>query len=174
MKRILISLTLLIFNNQLLAQNPSFNTGPVFDDFGAHAPVQQTAPLSKDSHFKIAFDVAKKAPESQRNRSMESAARFINMQVAAGVDVKNIELAVVVHGQAVQDLVKPGEGQSSTLQSTMIQQLVRHGVRFYVCGQSAAYYQVRSTDLLPGINMSLSAMTAHALLQQEGYSLNPF
>jgi len=28
--------------------------------------------------------------------------------------------------------------------------------------------------LLPGVEMALSAMTAHAILQQEGYTLNPF
>jgi len=27
---------------------------------------------------------------------------------------------------------------------------------------------------LPGVTMALSAMTAHALLQQDGYTLNPF
>jgi intracellular sulfur oxidation DsrE/DsrF family protein len=47
-------------------------------------------------------------------------------------------------------------------------------VRIFVCGQSAAYYDVTTNDLLPGVEMALSAMTVHALLQQQGYSLNPF
>jgi len=28
--------------------------------------------------------------------------------------------------------------------------------------------------LAPGVEMTLSAMTAHALLQQDGYTMNPF
>ena len=44
----------------------------------------------------------------------------------------------------------------------------------FVCGQSAAYYGVATDDLLPGVEMALSAMTAHALLQQQDYSINPF
>jgi hypothetical protein len=28
--------------------------------------------------------------------------------------------------------------------------------------------------ILPGVEMALSAMTAHALLLQQGYTLNPF
>lgn len=48
------------------------------------------------------------------------------------------------------------------------------GVRIIVCGQSAAHYEVATGELLPGVEMALSAMTAHALLQQEGYTLNPF
>jgi len=47
-------------------------------------------------------------------------------------------------------------------------------VKVYLCGQSAAYYDVKNTDLYKGVDMALSAMTAHALLQQQGYSLNPF
>jgi len=33
---------------------------------------------------------------------------------------------------------------------------------------------IREADLLPGITMAPSAITAHALLQQQGYTLNPF
>ncbi|HBH44411.1 MAG TPA: hypothetical protein DDY28_08390, partial [Hyphomonas atlantica] len=43
-----------------------------------------------------------------------------------------------------------------------------------LCGQTAAYRDVTKADLLPGVEMSLSAMTAHAQLQQDGYTLNPF
>ncbi|MDT3272587.1 DsrE family protein, partial [Shewanella sp. SP2S2-4] len=49
-----------------------------------------------------------------------------------------------------------------------------HGVKFYICGQSAAYFDLTSTSLLPGVDMALSAMTAHAILAQQGYSENPF
>jgi intracellular sulfur oxidation DsrE/DsrF family protein len=75
----------------------------------------------------------------------------------------------VVHGKAVQEMA--GEQSSS---ADLIAALTEHGVRMIVCGQSAAYYDVATDDLLPGIEMALSAMTAHALLQQQGYTLNPF
>ena len=34
--------------------------------------------------------------------------------------------------------------------------------------------RVGHEDMLPGVEMALSAMTAHAVLQQAGYRLNPF
>ena len=40
--------------------------------------------------------------------------------------------------------------------------------------QSAAWANVEKADLLPGVKMALSAMDAHAILQHQGYSLNPF
>jgi intracellular sulfur oxidation DsrE/DsrF family protein len=52
--------------------------------------------------------------------------------------------------------------------------MLDHGVRFIVCGQSASVYNVAKDDLVPGVEMNLSAMTAHAQLQQQGYTVNPF
>lgn len=161
------------------AQMENFKTGPVFDEFGPTAPVQTDTPLPKDVTFKINFDVAKAAEPGTLNRAIESAARFINMHVAAGVPGNNIRLAIVVHGGAAHDLTnqqsygsrKDGAENGS---ADAIATLQKHGVNFYLCGQSAAAHGISNADLLPGVKMELSAMTAHALLQQQGYTLNPF
>ena len=84
--------------------------------------------------------------------------------------VEDIHLAIVVHGGAIHDVSTERAGPNADL----VAALVEHGVRFYVCGQSAAWYDVSSEDLLPGVDLALSAMTMHALLQADGYSLNPF
>jgi intracellular sulfur oxidation DsrE/DsrF family protein len=161
------------------AQMESFKTGPVFNDFGATAPVQQSQPVAKDTVFKVTFDVDKSAEPDKLNRSIESAARFINMQVAAGVSLDNIHLAVVVHGGASIDLTNQAffaankDGQKNA-SAKAIAQLQEKGVEFYLCGQSAAANGISNADMLPGVKMALSAMTAHALLQQQGYTINPF
>ncbi|WP_345721972.1 DsrE family protein [Qipengyuania intermedia] len=148
----------------------AFKTGPVFAQFGPHAPVEGIGEVPGDTEFSIAFDVAKPADEGARNRGFESAARFINMHVAHGVPEENIRIAVVVHGKAVNDLLAKPDNTSAD----MVQVMLGEGVRFIVCGQSAAAYGVTQDDLLPGVEMALSAMTAHALLQQRGYTVNPF
>ena len=58
--------------------------------------------------------------------------------------------------------------------AALIAALVDSGVEIFLCGQSAAAHGVDRDDLLPGVRMALSAMTQHALLQQRGYTLNPF
>lgn len=148
----------------------AFQTGPVFEGFGPHAPVPDAKPIASLERFQIAFDVARKAEDGARNRGFESAARFINMHVAAGVPADRIELVVVVHGSAVHDLVSDKDNGSEAMVRTMLD----HGVRFVVCGQSAAAYGVTADALIEGVEMELSAMTAHALLQQDGFTVNPF
>jgi intracellular sulfur oxidation DsrE/DsrF family protein len=160
------------------AGEDAFTTGPVFEDFGPVADVETTFAIPEGAILKHSFDVSKKAEEGELNKTLVSAARFINMHARAGVSPGNIHVAVIVHGGAVRDVTNAehyeeavgGENASAAL----IEALLKQNVRIIVCGQSAAYYDVGTEDLLPGIEMALSAMTAHALLQQEGYSINPF
>lgn len=164
----------------LCAQQMSvFEPGTVITDFGQVASVEITSPLPADAQFAVAFDTSTSAEAGEINRTLNSAARFINMHAAAGVPPENIRLAVVVHGQAVFDLVNQERyaGRYEGAQNAnvaAIETLLANNVRIIVCGQSAAYYGVGTEELLPGVEMALSAMTAHALLQQEGYTLNPF
>lgn len=153
-----------------IADESAFHAGSAIPAFGKVATIEGAAPIPADASFKIRFDVSKKADPAGLNRTFESDARFINMHEEAGVARDNINLAVVIHGGAVNDVTK-AEGNAN---APLIAALSEHGVKFYVCGQSAAYYDVAAEDMLPGAAMSLSAMTAHALLDAEGYSFNPF
>lgn len=147
----------------------SFTTGPVIKDYGPVADVDMTLPVPKDTTFRHTFDVSEPAADGELNGTLASAARFINMHARAGIDPNRIEIAVVVHGKAIYDV--SGEAPAS---APLVAALVEHGVKIIVCGQTAAYYDVKTDELLPGVQMALSAMTAHALLQQQGYTLNPF
>ncbi len=147
----------------------SFTTGPVFEEFGPVADIDVTLPVPEGAVFRHSFDVSGRAEDGELNRTLESAARFINMHARAGVETDRIEVAVVVHGSAVLDV--SGETSSS---EDLVSALIDHGVNIIVCGQSAAYHDVEMDDLIPGVDMALSAMTAHALLQQQGYTVNPF
>lgn len=156
-----------------------FKTGPVFENYGKTAPVETDFPVSKRAKLRVTFDVAKQAKPGDVNRSFDSAARFINMHVASGMKPKNVKAAVIVHGSAAMDLTRTqryaeaNEGAENA-SAPLIAALTENGVRVILCGQTAAYRDIKKSDLLPGVEMALSAMTAHAVLQNEGYTLNPF
>jgi intracellular sulfur oxidation DsrE/DsrF family protein len=94
------------------------------------------------------------------------------------VPVENINLAVVVHGGATKDVTNAGYYSEAiggeNANAALIAALVDANVEIIVCGQSAAFNGIANDDLLPGVKMALSAMTAHAVLQDKGYTLNPF
>ncbi len=101
------------------------------------------------------------------------------MHARAGVPLENIQVAVVVHGKASEDLLSADEyarrrDGAENANIELIAALVDKGMRVILCGQSAAAYGISNDMLAPGVEMALSAMTAHALLQQDGYTVNPF
>ncbi len=156
-----------------------FSTGPVFEDFGPTAEIDADFALGPNAEIAILFDTSRGSELGKLNKTFETAARFMNMHVKAGVPRENLKAAIVLHGKAIFDIVnddaygKKFEGAENPNVS-ILKAFDAEGIRVIVCGQSAAYYGVSKSDFLPGVEMALSAMTAHALLQQEGYTLNPF
>lgn len=151
------------------ADRGSFTTGPVIEGYGPVADIEFTVPVPADAFFRHSFDAATRAENGELNRTLVSAARFINMHARAGIEADRIEIAVIVHGAAIHDVSGEAAGNAD-----LVAALIDHGARIIVCGQTAAYYDVGQDDLLPGVELALSAMTMHALLQQQGYTLNPF
>lgn len=177
-RKVLLTIVAGLFSSSALADEGAFTTGPVFDDFGPTAAIETDYAIPAGAEFKVSFDTRAQAEAGDLNRTLVSAARFINMHARAGTPTDNINLAVVIHGGAVKDVTNDDfygdavEGENAN--APLIEALLEKGVKIVVCGQSAAYYDVGNENLLPGVQMALSAMTAHALLQQEGYTLNPF
>lgn len=180
MNKILLSVSALSLwtCHSLASASTTFSDGPLIKGFGQHAPVQQSTPLNQDTSFHVAFDVGKQADVGQINRKFDTLARFLNMHVANGVKPENIQLALVVHGKAGRDLLndatylaKHGVNNPNT---PLLVLLTQHNTRIYICGQSATFAGIEPQQLNDQVSVALSAMTAHALLQQQGYTLNPF
>lgn len=169
---------LILFNASVHAQKEQFVTGPVFKNYGANVEVQAGLDNPQNMRFKVLFDVYSENTGPGANRAIDTAARFINMHVRAGVPKGNIQVAMVVHGKASVDLLKPTSTSKANADrngsAELVELLLAEGVEIYLCGQSAAFLEIGSEDLIDGVQMSLSAMTANALLQQRGYTLNPF
>ena len=164
--------------NITIAGADEFMGGPVIKNYGKHAKVQQDFNFDENSVFKVAFDISEQGKIGEINRKFETLARFINMHAANGMPAKNIHLALVVHGKAGFDLLKgllyQEKFQQKNANRPLLQDLMKNQVKVYLCGQSAAYYEISNDMLAPGVEMALSAMTAHAVLQSKGYNVNPF
>ena len=176
--RVLIITLVVTTANMASASANKFMAGPVIKDYGKHVKVQQDMSFDKNSVFKVAFDISEQAKVGDVSRKIESLARFINMHVANGVPPSNIHLALVVHGKAGFDLLSGSlyqeQFQKKNANSALLRDLMKNQVVVYLCGQSAGYYDITNEMLEPGIKMALSAMTAHVVLQNQGYKLNPF
>ncbi len=170
---------LAVFASPAAAQEVERSMGPVFTEYGPVADLDYDMELPADAHFRVAFDITRQTDVGTVNRQIESAARFINMHVRNGVPEERVQVAIVIHGGAGIDLLHDeaygarNDGAANA-SGPLVAALLEHGVQIYLCGQSATRMGIAKEDLIPGVTMALSAMTAHALLQQQGYTLNPF
>ena len=91
------------------ADQSNFSFGPVINDFGAIAKVDTDVPLPANSDYKIVFDV-KSAKAGERSTGLDAVARLMNMLAANGVPMSKIHPAVVLHNDAVWEVVSDARG----------------------------------------------------------------
>lgn len=170
--------SLIFFSANTIAAPEDFSKGPVFKTHGENALIDGGLTNPELQRFKVVFDISDQNQSEGPNRQFNSVARFINMHVRAGVPRDNIEVAMVIHGKASFDLMNDDAHNAKFEQlnynTELIDLLSEFGVEVFICGQSASYHGISADELNQNVQISLSAMTANALLQQQGYTLNPF
>jgi len=160
-----------------LAEQPE--AGPVIENYGpVYSVPDATFKLDPTIHYRSVMDVSDSPKDIDAlNRRIESAARFLNMHARSGIPVANLELAVVLHGQAgkdaLSDLAYRKRFGSANPNTAMLAALNDAGVKIYLCGQTAAYREFGADELNPAVSLATSAMTALTRLQAEGWSLLP-
>ncbi|MEB8328964.1 DsrE family protein [Flavobacteriaceae bacterium KMM 6897] len=178
MKRILISalfLLLLIPSNNTFAQTK--NAGPLIEGYGKVYQVENPDVIV-DVHktFKVVFDVTSSSESmGELNLSLETAARFLNMHAQAGVPKDQLKVALVVHSKAAKDLLNDtayhARYQMENPNSNLVKVLMKADVQVILCGQSAGSRGFDRSEIMPGVQISLSAMTALIQLNGEGYTI---
>ena len=155
----------------------AFAHGPLIQGYGAVAKVDSDLPSPANLDYKVAYDIGVGSPGA-RSKKLDAVARLMNMLNASGVPASRIHPAIVVHNEGLWDVVGNDRYTKqfgvANPNAELVGKLIAAGVPIYVCGQSAAWSDVSKADLIPGVKMALSAMDAHAILNRQGYSLNPF
>jgi intracellular sulfur oxidation DsrE/DsrF family protein len=153
--------------------------GPVLEEFGAVFEVPEIDWQTPDVKYRAVFDVRDPAESAdERNRSIETVARYLNMHARAGVPREKLRAVLVLHGGAAKgaltdDAYRERYGMANP-DRELIRALIEVGAEVILCGQSAMSRGFPAADLAPGVRLALSAMTALVAYQQQGYSLIAF
>ncbi|GAB5473745.1 MAG: hypothetical protein Mars2KO_18440 [Maribacter sp.] len=154
--------------------------GPIIKEYGAVWAIEQPDfKVDTTKTYRAVFDIMN-SPESHDkvNASIETAARFLNMHAQSGVPAENLKAALVVHNQASKDIISDTAYQkrygTANPNSELIKALQHAGVDIIFCGQSSNARGFPKEDLMEGVQLSLSAMTALIHLQDQEYRLIKF
>jgi intracellular sulfur oxidation DsrE/DsrF family protein len=152
-------------------------TGPLVT---AGGPVYEVAdpdfPTPMDTELKAVFELRAAAEDPSRmNQNLGTMARYLNMHARAGVPRENLRVAGVVHGGASLALLKDEYYREASgvdnPNKELIAQILASGGQVILCGQTAGARGITKDQLLPGVQLALSAMTAMTALQQQGYQV---
>jgi intracellular sulfur oxidation DsrE/DsrF family protein len=168
---------LLLLASSAAALGQDFSTGPVIKDFGPVVDVPAAEfNLVPGTVYRVLLDVASGSREQhERNRGLESAARFLNMHARAGVDPADLQIEIVTHGGTSFDVLSDAAYRErfgrDNPNTALLAALNEAGVVIRQCGQSAAFHGVQAHELAPGVSMAVSAMTVMARRRSEGWVL---
>lgn len=179
-KRFLFSSFLLLLTalGQVVAQ--SKEAGPIIKEYGKVWKVENLDfATDTTKEFKVVFDIMN-SPDSlnELNKSIETAARFLNMHAQSGVPAENLKVVLVVHNKATKDIItddayKKRYGVENP-NAGLVKALMESGAEVILCGQSSLSRNFPISDTIDGVQLALSAMTALLQLQDSGYQLIKF
>jgi intracellular sulfur oxidation DsrE/DsrF family protein len=170
----------LLFLNLGYGWSQEKSTGPVIKEFGAVFSIDNADfKVDKTQEFKAVFDIME-SPEGHEaiNPAIETAARFLNMHVQAGMSVQQLKVALVLHNKASKDIISDTAYRKKfgvdNPNNKLILAILEAGGQVILCGQSSVARGFPKEDFIPGVQLSLSAMTALIQLQNENYQLIKF
>jgi len=162
---------------ELFADEPSM--GPILEDYGPTYPIDyRDVPLAEDFTYRVVFDAGAYPGEvDSLNPELVSVARYLNMHGRNGVPLENMDIAVVLHGDALKgalsDAAYESRYQTRNPNLDLLQKLDAVGVKVYACGQSMHFRDFEKKELISPVKVGLSAMTMLTILQADGYALLP-
>lgn len=179
MKKISLIICILYFvNTQAQSENP--RTGPIIDGYGSYYSVENIDLLLENGkEYKAIFDVfTDNSKDGKVNPLINTVARYLNMHAAQGVELKNMKVAIILHGRATKSALnnKSYEHKYETINpnSKLISELKNAGVEIYVCAQSFLFNGFELKDVSENVKVSLSALTALVEFQNNGYQIINF
>ena len=156
-------------------------SGPVITAAGPSFEVQApTFPTPATGELKALFEITAGGGDTVNvNAQMVTMARFFNIHVRNGVTERRLKAAAVFHGQGWTALLSDSAfaarfGGKPNPSRKLVEELLQHGVQLVLCGQTAGARSIRRDELLPGVTVSVSAMTAFIALQNDGYRVIPW
>jgi intracellular sulfur oxidation DsrE/DsrF family protein len=153
-------------------------SGPIIQTAGQSVEVLDPTFKAPDGHVFKAVYVIDRADTAGVNQQLTTIARFLNLHVRNGIPRERLHAAAVVHGTGWMSLLSDsafgaryGKANPS---KRLVEELLANGVQLVFCGQTAAVRGVKREELLPGVQLAVSAMTALNVFQAQGYQYNPW
>lgn len=147
-------------------------------DYGKSAPVENAGERPDPAlDYKVAMSVTRAGEDGAPPPALDKAARLANLLARSGVPAGHRHIVVVLQGPATAAVLNEAglkaRGQRENSSARLIDELTKAGVSVRVCGQALAGAKIARAEVLPQVQVDLSALTTLSTLQLRGYALLP-
>lgn len=130
------------------------------------------------SGAKICVDITRGGNPGAANAAVEKVARYVNIYAGAGREPADVEITVVLHGDAtlcaLSEEAYAGQfGTDGNPNIELFRDLGAAGVEFRVCGQSLASKSFGPGSVCEEVDVAVSALTVLVNRQTDGYAYVP-
>jgi intracellular sulfur oxidation DsrE/DsrF family protein len=172
----MVSLALLIATGSSLAGAQAL-LPPVVPGYGEVIPVENAAEKPDPTvDYKVVLNATKGGPTADAPPVfLDKAAKVANLLAQSGVPAEHRHIVVILQGAATTAVLNEkglkARGLARNPSTDLIAKLNKAGVSVRVCGQALAVAKIARDEVMPGVQVDLSALTTVAALQGRGYSL---
>jgi intracellular sulfur oxidation DsrE/DsrF family protein len=149
---------------------------PLIPKYGPVVPmpkaVEQPNPKSK-----VVFDFTAYPDPKSIHKGFERVAVLLNLSMAQKVEIKQMEIVVVLHGDATKSCLASEAYEQrfgcANPNVELLGELHKHGVKVMVCGQALARQGLPMAEVANNVEIATSALTAIINKQMAGYAYIP-
>ncbi len=132
----------------------------------------------KNRIYKAIVDATRTAKTpSDLAPALNEVGALLNAFESSKVPLKNVKLAVIFHGAAVDGILNDAQYLTKTGKRNpnirVIQDLKKRGIELYVCGQHLARERIDPRSLLPEIQVASDASIVLIAYANAGYAVIP-
>jgi intracellular sulfur oxidation DsrE/DsrF family protein len=161
------------------AQSPR-RINPVVEEYGGIFPIPYAVERPDSTQvYKIVIEVEQvREKPHELSWAVNNVARLVNLHASAGVPRQNLEVVMVIHGEAtytaMNDEAHRAKFKVENPNKGLYTALEKAGVKIVICGQSLINRNVDRFKLLPEVKIATSMLTTLTHYQMKGYALLKF
>jgi intracellular sulfur oxidation DsrE/DsrF family protein len=149
---------------------------PVVPGYGEVTPVDSAAEKPDPAlDYKVVLNATKGGAADAPPVFLDKAAKVANLLAQSGVPAGHRHVVVILQGAATTAVLNEkglkARGIARNPSTDLIAKLNKAGVSVRVCGQALAAAKIARDEVMPGVQVDLSALTTVSTLQLRGYAL---
>lgn len=172
-------ISLMLISSYVFSQKPDAQY-PIIKSYGGIYPIGNATVLpDPDEVYNIVVEIKSCEEDASKiNSALINIARLLNLHALGGVKKENLHVVAIVHGPATTSIMNESSYKKrfkvSNPNSGLIKELLGADVRIIICGQSMLARNVSEGNLIEGIEISISMLTAYTTFQLQGYAALTF